>query len=174
MDQVLLVDEFDQPIGLADKLAAHQGEGQLHRAFSVFLFNPDGGLLLQQRAASKYHFGGLWTNACCGHPQEGNVALHARRRLHEELGFSTDLDDLFSFRYQATDPISGLTESEYDHVLTGKYVGEIRPNPDEVDDTRWVSYEDLQSELRDAPERFTPWFKIAVDRVVSAYREMHA
>ena len=165
--QVILVDEFDRPLGVEEKLAAHRDGGRLHRAFSVFVFDSSGRMLLQRRAAGKYHFGGLWTNACCSHPRQGEpLAEGARARLHHELGIDVPLEELFSFVYRAEDPASGLTEHEFDHVLTGRFDGTPRPNPDEVSDWRWTDVGELLEDVRRHPERYTPWFKLVLERVV--------
>src|SRR5688500_14176064 len=129
--EVILVNEQDVEIGKMEKLEAHQ-KAVLHRAFSVFIFNKKGEMLLQQRARNKYHSAGLWTNACCSHPSPGEDTLSAAsRRLIEEMGFSTALTKIFEFTYQ-TRFDNGLTEHEYDHVYTGVFEGTIKPNPDEV------------------------------------------
>ena len=159
MEQVILVDENDREIGVAEKLEAHRGGGQLHRAFSIFLFDPGGAMLLQLRARGKYHFGGLWTNACCGHPRPGEgLQEAARRRLGEELGIQVELREVFSLRYTARDLGSGLTECELDHVLVGSFDGEARPDPAEVDEVRWIACGDLERDVDAHPERYTPWF----------------
>ena len=170
VEEVILVDEADREIGTREKLAAHVDGGALHRAFSVFLFHPDKRrLLLQRRAESKYHFPGLWTNACCSHPRSGeSTESAAHRRLGEELGIDAELTEAFAFVYRADDPSTGLTEHEYDHVFTGVFGGLPVPNPDEVGDWRWIGREAVLKELADAPERFTPWFKIALERVLQA------
>ena len=166
MEEIILVDEFDEEIGTANKLEAHAGSGLLHRAFSIVLFGPDGRMLLQQRATAKYHFGGLWTNACCGHPRPGEELLEAaRRRLREELGFDTELQPVFSFRYSAIDGGSGLSEQELDHVLVGRTSGDFRPNPNEIDDIRWVDCRTLTRDIGTHPERYTPWFATLLVRL---------
>ena len=168
-DRVLLVDDADRPLGWAPKLAAHLDGGRLHRAFSVFLFNAAGQMLLQRRAAGKYHFGGLWTNACCSHPRHGQPLLDsARARLRHELGIDTPLEELFGFVYRAEDPASGLTEHEFDHVLAGRFDGTPRPNPDEVSDWEWVDPQELLADVRRRPARYTPWFKLVLERVLDA------
>ena len=170
-DQVILVDESDQPIGFAPKLAAHQEGGRLHRAFSVFIFDSAGRMLLQRRAASKYHFGGLWTNACCSHPGAGRpLAESARARLRHEFGFDAPLEELFSFVYRAEDPASGLTEHEFDHVLVGRFDGQPAPNPAEIEAFDWVARDDLLRKVRDDPGQFTPWFRIVLDAVLERVR----
>ncbi len=165
-EQVILVDAQDREIGTLEKLAAHRNGGVLHRAFSVFLVDPQGRWLLQQRAAGKYHFPNLWTNSCCSHPRPGEqTADAARRRLREELGLDCPLTERFQFVYRATSEAEGLTEHEFDHVFTGVYSGEIRPDPEEVAAVRWIAPAVLEREVREHPGRFTPWFKIALERV---------
>src|SRR3954454_10378832 len=166
-DAVVLVDEHDRPLGVEAKLKAHEAGGRLHRAFSVFLFDAAGRMLLQRRAAGKYHFGGLWAKACCRHPQWGeDVVSGARARLREELGVDADLAEAFTFVYRAADPASGLTEHEFDHVLFGRFDGRPRPDPAEVADWKWVDPAELARDVAAHPERYTPWFRIALDRVL--------
>ncbi len=163
MEKVILVDENDRPIGTENKLRAHQNGGRLHRAFSVFIYDRDGRMLLQRRAAGKYHFAGLWTNACCSHPHpEEPTEQAAHRRLHHELGIDTDLLEILSFMYHALDDVSALHEREFLHVLTGTYEGECRPDPDEIAEIRWVEDQVIQRETSATPERFTPWFLEAI------------
>ncbi len=163
MQQVVLVDEQDQEVGVMEKMEAHK-KALLHRAFSVFIFNSKGEMLLQQRAKIKYHSGGLWTNACCSHPGPGETVLDAaRKRLKEEMGFTTHLHKAFDFVYKTTFD-NGLTEYEYDHVLTGTYDGEIHPDSEEVEDYCFLSMEDLLTSLNTHPDRYTEWFKIALAR----------
>jgi isopentenyl-diphosphate delta-isomerase len=159
MDFVVLVDSQDNEVGIMEKMEAHE-KGLLHRAFSIFLFNSKGEMLLQQRALSKYHSPGLWTNACCSHPAPNETTLEAgKRRLQEELGLSTVLVEAFKFEYRATFDNS-LTEHELDHVLVG-YTDEFpQLNLDEAQDYRWVRWADLLSEMALYPEKFTVWFKI--------------
>lgn len=164
MEHVILVDENDQQIGLMEKMAAHQ-QALLHRAFSVFIFNSEGKMLLQQRAISKYHSGGLWTNACCSHPRDGEtVVAAATRRLQEEMGFNTALQPAFQFTYKASFD-NGLTEYEYDHVLTGIYDGEINVNPDEVENYGYGFVEDIEMDIQQNPAVYTEWFKIAFPKL---------
>ena len=152
-DELILVDEHDHPVGYETKLAAHQNGGKLHRAFSVFIFNRAGEMLLQRRAATKYHFGGLWTNACCSHPRRGEETLGAAHaRLRHEMGFDTDLRELFSFVYRAADPTSGLTEHEFDHVFTGEFDGTPHPNPEEVGGVKWVAPREMLADMRVNPQ----------------------
>lgn len=161
MDEVVLVDMKDRETGREEKITAHK-KGMLHRAFSVFLFHGDS-LLLQKRAASKYHCGGLWTNTCCSHPGAGeDVKEAAVRRLNEELGICVDdLKEVHSFIYhQVFD--NGLTEFEYDHVLTGEYSGTWVENPDEVDEVKWVGLDELMEDIQKNPGAYTPWFIVAL------------
>jgi isopentenyl-diphosphate delta-isomerase len=162
-EQVVLVDENDAPVGTLEKQRAHL-EGRLHRAFSVFVLNSRGEMLLQRRAEGKYHSGGLWTNTCCSHPRPGeDVHEAARRRLREEMGIDTDLTPLFRFTYRA-EVGPGLVEHEYDHVLAGRYDGEPVPAVDEVDGWRWLPVRDVADEVRRNPEAFTPWFRVVLSR----------
>lgn len=163
-DSVVLVNEHDEEIGTMEKMEAHR-KALLHRAFSVFIFNDRGEMLLQRRALKKYHSGGLWTNACCSHPRPGEqTGAAATRRLREELGFVTRLEPAFSFTYKAPFD-NGLTEHEFDHVLTGHYNGGIRPNPDEVDDYCYKTMGEIRSDLSDHPHKYTEWFRIAFPRL---------
>ena len=167
-EQVILVDADDREIGTLGKLAAHENGGVRHRAFSVFIVDPQGRWLLQRRAADKYHFPGLWTNACCSHPRPGEATADAaHRRLREELGFDCPLAERFQFEYKATSVAEGLTEHEVDHVFTGTWAGPVAPDPGEVETTRWVEAKALDAEVRTRPETFTPWFKLALERVRS-------
>ena len=159
-DEVILVDELDIPVGVMEKMEAHR-KALLHRAFSVFIFNPQGEMLLQRRALTKYHSGGLWTNACCSHPRpEEDTRRAAMRRLNEELGFSSPLEKAFHFTYK-TAFSNGLTEHEYDHVFVGYYDGAIHPNPVEVCECRWLLPGEIEGELRSSPEAYTSWFHLA-------------
>jgi isopentenyl-diphosphate delta-isomerase len=167
-DELILVDEQDNPVGYETKLRAHEAGGKLHRAFSVFIFNAAGQMLLQRRAATKYHFGGLWTNACCSHPRRGEDTLQAAHaRLRHELGFDTELRELFSFVYRAPDPPSGLTEHEFDHVFVGAFDGTPQANPHEVGEWKWVDPKELLSDVRANPHAYTPWFSLVVARVLT-------
>lgn len=162
-EQVILVDTQDNPIGLMPKMEAHE-KGLLHRAFSVFIFNQNGELMLQQRAYHKYHSPGLWTNTCCSHQRDGETSLEAgMRRLEEEMGFCTSLKEEVSFIYKAPFD-NGLTEHELDHVLTGKFDGEPTINKDEVSDWKWMALEDIHQDMKINPEHYTVWFQIIFDR----------
>ena len=165
-ETVILVDEKDEPVGYEDKISAHSNGGKLHRAFSIFVFNSNGEILLQLRAKAKHHFRGLWTNPCCSHPRRDETLEQAtHRKLKQEFGFDTDLHEELSFIYRATDPESNLTEHEFDHVFVGKFDGVPKPNPEEIDDWKWTTLSKLKQDLRTNPERYTPWFRIAFDRL---------
>ncbi len=158
MENVILVDEQDRPLGEMEKLEAHL-KGALHRAVSVFVFNQDGTCLLHQRALSKYHSGGLWTNAACTHPRPNEDNLDSgRRRLQEEMGFETDLIYAFSHLYRA-ELDNDLIEHELDHCMYGFYDGEIQADADEVMDYRWVDMYELQSHMDRFPDMYTAWFQ---------------
>lgn len=161
-EKVILVDTEDRQIGLMDKLEAHE-KAVLHRAFSVFILNDKNEVMLQQRAHQKYHSPSLWTNTCCSHQREGesNVAAGIRR-LQEEMGFSTDLKELFHFIYKAPFD-NGLTEHELDHVMIGYYNDEPKVNHHEVDDWKWMSVEDIRKDMTHNPDQYTVWFKIIFD-----------
>jgi isopentenyl-diphosphate delta-isomerase len=155
--RVILVDEHDNVLGYQEKLRAHLGAGQLHRAFSIFVLDDRDRLLLQRRASSKYHCPGLWANSCCSHPQPGIPLLRcARLRLQEELGFSTPLVKIGAVQYQLA-LNGGLTEREFDHIFLGRYAGWVYPNPDEVQDYKWVSIAELEQDLQEHVEKYTPW-----------------
>ena len=165
-EEVVLVDEYDREAGSVGKLAAHEDGGTLHRAFSVFVFDAGGRVLLQRRAGGKYHFAGLWTNTCCGHPRPGeSIEEAASRRLWEEMGIRPALTRITSFVYEAYDPESGLTEREYDHVFLGRHEGRPAPDPDEVSDWDWVYPKDLARSLNESPSSYTPWLPLAVARL---------
>ncbi|WP_228852228.1 isopentenyl-diphosphate Delta-isomerase [Aegicerativicinus sediminis] len=164
---VILVNEQDEKIGLMPKMEAHE-KGLLHRAFSVFVFNNKGQLLLQQRAKTKYHSPGLWTNTCCSHQRDGETNVEAgKRRLMEEMGFTTELTDSQSFIYKAPFD-NGLTEHEYDHILTGMYNDEPAINPEEVESWKWMSLHDVKQDMNLNPEIYTVWFKIIFDKFYEA------
>lgn len=163
-EQVVLVNERDEAIGTMGKLRAHQ-EGALHRAFSVFLFDEQGRLLLQRRAPGKYHSAGLWTNTCCSHPRPGEaVADAARRRLMEEMGIDADVEHRFTFLYK-TSFDNGLHEHELDHVLFGAFSGEPMPAADEADAWSYVHPDALEADLSAHPERYTVWLRECWSRV---------
>lgn len=164
---VILVDKEDNPIGTMEKMEAHQ-KGALHRAFSVFIFNKKGELLLQQRALDKYHSAGKWSNTCCSHPRSNEKTEDAaNRRLMEEMGLSCDLSHQFQFQYKASFE-NGLIEHEIDHVFFG--VSDTLPiiNQQEVADFKYIDLPDLKLAIQEKPEDFTPWFKICFDQVIEA------
>jgi len=172
MEQVILVNEQDEVLGVMEKMEAHE-KALLHRAFSVFVFNEKGELLLQKRAITKYHSGGLWTNTCCSHPRPGeSIEEAALRRLNEEMGFVTDLSKAFSFIYNASFS-NGLTEHEFDHVFTGIYSGAIHINREEVETYVFRSLQEIASLLEQEPESFTAWFHIAFPKVRDWYLANH-
>lgn len=162
--QVILVDEQDHPTGMMEKMEAHR-QGVLHRAFSIFIFNPAGEMLLQQRVPDKYHSGGLWTNACCSHPAPGETThAAALRRLREEMGFTTSLEKVFDFVYQARFD-NGLTEYEFDHVFAGEYDSPPAYNPAEVMATAFKSMDWVRRELQELPGLYTAWFQLAFPKM---------
>jgi isopentenyl-diphosphate delta-isomerase len=164
MQNVILVNENDEATGTADKMEAHQ-KGWLHRAFSIFVFNGKGEMLIQQRALGKYHSGGLWTNACCSHPRPGEKTDDAaRRRLKEELGFETSLTEIFDFVYKA-EFVNGLAEFEYDHVYVGEYDGIVRADTEEVMGFCFRQMAELTKLIKDQPEDYTAWFRIAFPKI---------
>ncbi|MFJ1474276.1 isopentenyl-diphosphate Delta-isomerase [Capnocytophaga cynodegmi] len=162
-EKVILVDEQNNPIGLMSKLEAHE-KALLHRAFSVFIMNRKGEVMLQQRALHKYHSPGLWTNTCCSHQRENETNVEAgKRRLQEEMGFITELTDVISFIYKAPFD-NGLTEHEYDHVLLGYYEDNPNINPEEVADWKWELPENIKKDIEQNPQKYTEWFKIIFEK----------
>ena len=163
-EYVILVDEFDNPLGTMEKMQAHVA-GELHRAFSVFIFNDRDELMLQQQALTKYHSPGLWTNTCCSHPRDGEETIDAAdRRMKEEMGFDCDFSEAFSFTYEA-DVGGGLTEHEFDHVFIGRSNLTPEINREEVHDWTWKSMDVIREEMKTRPENYTVWFRIAFDEV---------
>lgn len=162
-EQVILVNENDEPIGLMPKMQAHE-EALLHRAFSVFVLNDKNEIMLQQRAAGKYHSPLLWTNTCCSHQRDGETNIQAgKRRLQEEMGFSVELKELFSFIYKAPFD-NGLTEHEFDHVMIG-YSNEVpNINKEEVEAWKWMEIQDVKKDISQHPETYTEWFKIIFNK----------
>jgi isopentenyl-diphosphate delta-isomerase len=165
MEEVILVNSDDSYVGTMEKMQAHR-EGKLHRAFSVYLRNDQGELLLQRRAEHKYHSAGLWTNACCSHPRpkEGNMEA-AIRRLHEEMGITTSLDHLYHFTYHVEFD-NGLTEHELDHVFLGEFNDAPIPNPEEVMEWKYMSADDIIKDVKKNPENYTEWFKLSFEIVL--------
>ncbi len=168
-EMLVLVDDEDRATGFLDKAAAHDGEGILHRAFSLFIFNPQGQLLLQQRAADKRLWPGFWANSCCSHPRRGETMDEAiQRRLREELGLECALEFLFKFQYQARYGEAG-SEHELCHVFAGRSATTPCVNAAEIAAVRWVSPTDLSVEIAAHPERFTPWLKLEWQRVCAQH-----
>jgi len=160
MEQVILVDENDQPLGLMEKMEAHI-KGEMHRAFSVFIFNEKGEMMLQQRALTKYHSPGLWTNTCCSHPRMGEETSEAaHRRMIEEMGFDCNFEEVFTFTYKS-DVGQGLIEHEFDHVFIGRSDKTPKINPEEVNDWKFMSIDKIIEDIKRFPESYTVWFKIA-------------
>lgn len=158
-EEVILVDAHDQELGLMEKMEAHR-QGLLHRAFSVFVLNEKGELMVQQRAAEKYHSGTLWTNTCCSHPRKGETAEEAaHRRLMEEMGFDCPINKVLEFTYRA-ELDKGMIEHEYDHLFIGEFNGEPNLNPDEAMAWKWMRLDELSADIEDQPEKYTAWFKI--------------
>jgi len=167
---LILVDENDNEIGMMEKMPAHLS-GSLHRAFSVFIFNSKGELLLQQRADNKYHSGGLWTNTCCSHPIAGeDINTTIKKRLKEEMGMECETKYQFSFVYKA-DLGNGLIEHELDRVFFG--ISDENPvlNPSEAKDWKYISLDDLQAEIKSRTENFSAWLKICLPKVISKMNE---
>ncbi|WP_430883448.1 isopentenyl-diphosphate Delta-isomerase [Fusibacter sp. JL216-2] len=165
MEYVILVDENDKATGQMEKMEAHH-KGVLHRAFSVFLHDGNGNVLLQRRALSKYHSGGLWTNACCSHPRQGeSVEKAAHRRLMEELGVDCPVKEVSTFLYRA-ELDKGMIEHEFDHVLTGVIDPDDFPfNPEEVDSVDWMAFDNLVEDIEKNPSKYTVWFQIIMKNV---------
>jgi isopentenyl-diphosphate delta-isomerase len=165
VEYVLLVNKNDQPLGTMEKMTAHE-RGELHRAFSVFVFNSRGEMMLQRRASEKYHSGGLWTNTVCSHPKAGeDVKSAAVRRMNEEMGFECDIEELFTFLYKS-DVGDDLTEHEFDHVFVGYSDAKPNPNPEEVEDWKYVSMKWLVKDVEENPQDYTVWFLIALKELL--------
>ncbi|MCV9385416.1 isopentenyl-diphosphate Delta-isomerase [Reichenbachiella ulvae] len=170
MEEVVLVDHLDNEIGVEEKLRAHEN-GSLHRAFSVFIFNSQGDMLIQQRAAGKYHSANLWSNACCSHPRPNeNINDAAHRRLKEELGMEAELNWLMSFQYKI-DFENGLIEHELDHVFVGISDDKAIINPDEVSAIKYISTESLLKDLEESPQNYTFWFKELIKDVLDKSKD---
>ncbi len=164
---IILVDKNDKEIGSDEKLKVHK-EGSLHRAFSIFIFNSKKELMLQQRAESKYHSAGLWSNTCCSHPRVGEETIDAaHRRLQEEMGFGCPLKDIFSFCYKANLD-KEMIEHEYDHVFVGSFDGQPILNPDEACDYKWITIKDLNEDIDKNPERYSFWLKNCWQKVIDS------
>lgn len=162
MAKIILVDKNDNPIGKMEKFLVHQ-KGLLHRAFSIFIFNNRGDLLLQKRAMAKYHSGGLWSNTCCSHPTTKDIKKEAEKRLKKEMGIECFLQEIFCLIYTAK--IGDLIENELDHVLIGSYNGEVKINKKEAEDYKWLNFEDLKNDITQNPQNYTEWFKLIYEKV---------
>lgn len=169
MEMLILVDKNDKETGYEEKEKCHAHPAKLHRAFSIFIFNRKGQMLIHKRSRLKKTWPGFWTNACCSHPRKGeSVHAAAKRRLKEELGFSCSLKEAFSFVYKASyDKKWG--ESEFDHVFMGKYDGAIKPDKTEIDEWKFVDTEWLKKDVRESPEKYTPWFKSGFRRALKHF-----
>ncbi|MBV7275697.1 isopentenyl-diphosphate Delta-isomerase [Clostridium sp. PL3] len=165
IEYIISVDENDKEIGPIEKMEAHFN-GILHRAFSIFIFNSNNQLLLQKRNKEKYHSGGLWTNTCCSHPRyRENLEDAIYRRLKEEMGFTCELSEIFSFSYKVNFE-NDLIENEYDHVFIGTFDGEIVPNGNEVEDYRWIDIDEVKLDIINNPHSYTFWFKYSFNKVI--------
>lgn len=165
-EYLILVDEKDNSIGTEEKLEAHR-KGDLHRAFSIFIFNKKRELLIQRRALSKYHSPGLWTNTCCSHPRKDETLFQAgHRRLNEEMGFDCELVEAFSFIYKV-DLGDSLIEHEFDHVLIGEYENDPIINKKEVEDFKWVNLEWLSNDMKKNKNKYSEWLKICFNELLN-------
>ena len=163
-EEIILVDKNDREIGKGEKLKVHQ-EGKLHRAFSIFIFNSKGDLLIQKRADTKYHSPGLWTNTCCSHPRVGEPLDKAtKRRLKEEMGIEAELKEIFSFLNKVR--LDDLVENEFDHVFIGEFEGEPKINKEEASQWKWINPEELKKDIKKNPEKYTYWFRKALNKVI--------
>lgn len=175
-EEVVLVNLDDEIVGVGEKIETHL-RGDLHRAFSIFVFNSSGELLLQRRSATKYHSRNLWSNTCCGHPRPKEaLQAAAHRRLQEEMGFDCELKESFSFIYRV-ELDNNLSEYEYDHVFVGRYDGKPIPNPDEVHDWKWLDLITLQKDLNEHPDAYTYWLSISLTKCeahIQSLREFQA
>lgn len=162
-NDIILVDEQDEEVGSGEKMSVHK-TGLLHRAFSIFVFNDKGEMMLQRRALDKYHSAGLWSNTCCSHPRPGEKTMDsAHRRLREEMGFDCDLSEKSSLTYKAN--LGDLFEHEFDHIIFGKYDDEPKLNKDEVCDWKWIGVNEVKKDVLDNPNRYTYWFKAALEKI---------
>ena len=170
-EELILVDEDDQELGFLSKAACHDGGGRLHRAFSVFLFNANGELLLQQRADSKRLWPGYWSNTCCSHPRRGeSMAVATRRRLRDELNVETSLEFIYKFSYRADFGSAGA-ENELCHVYLGLIGDTVKPNEHEISAIRFVSADALARGFEQSPENYTPWFKMEWETLLNEHRD---
>lgn len=158
-EKIILVDENDKETGIEEKIKAHQDGGKLHRAISILIFSPEGKILLQRRAGTKYHCPGLWSNTCCSHPRPGERTIDAaHRRLKEEMGFDCRLKKVFDFIYKV-DFDNNLSEWEFDHFFTGQFKGEPDPNSEEVGEWKWINWQNLEKDVEKNPQNYTYWFR---------------
>ncbi len=174
MNQIILVDEKDNQIGVEEKLKAHL-EGKFHRAFSVFVFNSKGELMLQKRAQTKYHSGGLWSNTCCSHPRpDKDITEEAKTRLKEEMGIDCELKEAFSTSYNVkVDSQTGkLMEHEFDHIFIGLSDDSPELNPEEAEDWKWINPNELKKDIEENPEKYTPWFKLILERTLQESKNL--
>ena len=170
-EELILVNENDQVIGVGEKIQTHL-VGALHRAFSIYIINSAGQLLLQKRSSTKYHSQGLWSNTCCGHPRLGeSIEEASRRRLGEEMGLDCEVREVFEFIYHAKLD-NGLYEHEYDHVVVGRFDGSPTPNRDEVDEWKWVDLMTLKLDIEKHPENYTYWFRISLDELCRSIKSV--
>jgi len=170
-NEVILVDKKDRKIGVEEKLKAHR-EGKLHRCFSIFIFNKNRELLIQRRAKTKYHSGGLWSNTCCSHPLPGkNLVKEAQRRLKEEMGIKSNLKEIFSFIYKSKVKAKRgyLIEHEFDHVFVGKFNGNPKPDSAEAEDWKWVTLKELKKDVKKNPKKYSEWFRIILNKLIKEY-----
>jgi len=173
-EELILVDTDDNEAGFLSKAACHDGAGRLHRAFSLFLFNADGELLLQKRSASKRLWPGFWSNSICSHPRRGeSMQVATKRRLHDELNMGCELEFVYKFAYQAEFGDSG-SENELCHVYLGRTPLEVDPNTHEIDAIRFISAADLDREFGESPETLTPWFALEWQALTTQYRDQLA
>ena len=169
-EKVILVDEEDNQIGLMPKMEAHL-KGKLHRAFSIIIFNSDRKILLQKRASTKYHTPNLWSNTCCSHQREGEDNINAgKRRLNEEMGFVTNLYNFSSFIYRV-EFSNGLIEHENDHIMLGVFDGAPKPNPNEVDEWKWIDIDILVEDMQINPNHYTAWFMIIMNNYYESLKK---
>ncbi len=175
MVDVILVDENDNEIGKEEKLKAHL-DAKTHRAFSIFIFNSKGDLMLQKRAKSKYHSGSLWSNTCCSHPKpDKDIKEEVRERLKEEMGIDCELKEILSTLYNVKvhSKIGDLMEHEFDHIFIGFSEKEPKLNPEEAEDWKWIEINELKQDMKNNPEKYTPWFHLILDKTLKAKKELY-
>ena len=169
-DLLILVDESDKALGFKSKSECHEGNGTLHRAFSVFIFNPLGQLLIQKRSSNKELWDLHWSNSCCSHPKKNEqMELAVKRRLKEELGIECPVHYLYKFTYHAKYKDLG-SEHELCHVYVGLFDGEIKANPEEIDDWKFIKPDDLEERIRNSKKDYTPWMKIEWEMLTASYK----